>query len=195
MPNPMPRSYLDAYQGTPFQAPQVIPGRLLLAHFDQGGEGVAHHNYSTKNEGSGALNQGPEPKNHFREHDGISTSYTKAAFDKFADGRLLPLDQFYVGWTFPGQWLNYTVDVQTPGRYVMKALVSSNGNHAAVSFDVDGADQTGPLAIPTTGNYHTWQQLENLAEITLTAGKHVITVRVHKEGGMNLGHIDFVLKA
>ncbi|MGA2976701.1 MAG: hypothetical protein ABSF77_15440 [Spirochaetia bacterium] len=66
---------------------------------------MAHHNQDAVNHSSGQLNTGPEEKNHFREHDGISTSYTKAAFDRFKDATLLPPDMHYVGWTFPGQWL------------------------------------------------------------------------------------------
>jgi len=96
---------LATYAGTPFTEPHVIPGRLLFAHFDRGGEGVAHHNQDAVNHSSGQLNTGPEEKNHFREYDGISTSYTKAAFDRFKDATLLPPDMHYVGWTFPGQWL------------------------------------------------------------------------------------------
>jgi len=196
MPEPTAASsYLCSYKGTAFKEPQAIPGRVLFAYFDNGGEGVGHHNYGPKNEGSGALNQGPEEKNHFREFDGISTSYTKAAFDKFTNGQLLPLDQFYVGWTFPGQWLNYTVDVKTTGTYMVNVLLAANGKLSALSFDVDGVDKTGPLAIPTTGYYHTWEQIDKLAEIALPTGRHVITVRVHNEGGLNLGHMELVLKA
>lgn len=159
-----------------------------------GGEGVAHHNQDTVNHGSGQLNKGPEEKNHFREHDGISTSYTKAAFDKFKEGTLLPVDMHYVGWTFLGQWINYSVSIKAAGTYTLSALLSSHHPDASISFAVDGVDVTGPIAIPTTGDWHTWQQLDGFAEMTLPAGRHVITVHIVRDGNMNLRHLDFAAK-
>ncbi len=182
---------MATYTGTPFKLPQSIPGRLLFAYFDKGGEGVAFHNRDTVNHGSGELNKGPGEKNHFREHDGISTSYTKPAFDRFAAGALLPPDQHYVGWTFPGQWLNYTVFVKAAGAYVLSAVVSSHHPDAAISFAVDGVDATGPIAIPSTGDWHTWEHLDSCAAMTLPAGLHVITAHVVRDGNMNLLYVDF----
>jgi len=188
--------FVASYKGTPFKEPQVIPGRLMFAYFDNGPEGVAHHNYETKNEGSGALNNGPAEKDHFRQNDGLSTSYTKGAFDHWKkDGKNVPLDVYYVGWTFKGQWINYTVDVKTAGTYTMTVMITANNAPGgAISLDVDGVDKTGVLKIPSTGYDHNWEQLDNLAEITLPAGRHVLTFHVVDQGRMNLGHIDFALK-
>src|SRR5580698_9701681 len=55
-------SFLRHYKGTPYHdsryqsGPQAIPGTVLCAYYDLGGEGVAYHDSDAKNNGSGTLN-------------------------------------------------------------------------------------------------------------------------------------------
>src|SRR5580692_2269295 len=50
------------YKGTPYKdekvpgGPQKIPGRVMCAYYDLGGEGVAYHDNTKENSGSGKLN-------------------------------------------------------------------------------------------------------------------------------------------
>src|ERR1039458_4549689 len=58
--------------------PQKIPGKVLCAYYDLGGEGVAYHDSDPKNHGSGELNPADGTYlNEFRIHEGVDTSYTK----------------------------------------------------------------------------------------------------------------------
>ncbi|MEO5582660.1 MAG: hypothetical protein ABIR66_08200, partial [Saprospiraceae bacterium] len=79
------------YKGKPFEdelyknGAQVIPGRVELAYYDTGGEGIAYHDTEPINKGSGLLNRKPEHQRpgvsdyimHFREQEGVDISYTK----------------------------------------------------------------------------------------------------------------------
>ncbi len=72
------------YQGKPFHdsvyngGPQHIPGRVMCAYYDLGGEGVAYHDSDAKNNGSGSLNPADGTYlNQFRMDEGVDTSYTK----------------------------------------------------------------------------------------------------------------------
>jgi hypothetical protein len=72
------------YAGKPFEdsiyhrGPQHIPGRVMCAFYDLGGEGVAYHDSDAKNNGSGALNPADGTYlNQFRMNEGVDTSYTK----------------------------------------------------------------------------------------------------------------------
>jgi hypothetical protein len=56
------------------------------------------------------------------------------------------MDNLFVGWTKPGEWIKYTVNVNEAGRYTMNLLYTSNGD-GTISFDVDSSDATGPLKI------------------------------------------------
>ena len=54
------------YAGKPFEdsvyhgGPQHIPGRVMCAYYDLGGEGVAYHDSDAKNNGSGTLGHYPK---------------------------------------------------------------------------------------------------------------------------------------
>ena len=78
------QSFLGQYKGLPYQdsrysgGPQKIPGKVLCAYYDLGGEGVAYHDADAKNHGSGELNPADGSYlNEFRIHEGVDTSYTK----------------------------------------------------------------------------------------------------------------------
>ena len=190
------------YKGKPWKGKmQTLPGKLTCAFFDEGGEGVGYHNKDTKNHGSGELNRGPEEKNNFRKDEGISISYTKAAFDKFKgdkkfkDGELLPLDQYYVGWTAQGEWLNYTVDVQKAGTYTINILATSYQNKDEVlSLSVNGVKKC-EFKLEETGDYHNWRMLNNVGEITLEKGTQLLKLTIEKQQhASNLQYVEFVEK-
>jgi hypothetical protein len=75
------QSFLSQYKGLPYHdsryqdGPQKIPGKVLCAYYDLGGEGVAHHDTDSKNHGSGALNPADGTYlNEFRMDAGVDTS-------------------------------------------------------------------------------------------------------------------------
>jgi hypothetical protein len=198
-----------SYKGLPFHdsryrgGAQPIPGRVECAYYDLGGEGVAYHDSTEKNEGSGGLNPADGSYlNEFRMHEGVDTSYTK--FHDVIDNN--PYDvvtpeenQLYVGWTAPGEWFNITVDVAHAGSYSADLLYTSNRG-GTISIDVKGEPATGPLAITTTFNaadpiawrqWHHWNIMKGLARLKLATGKNVLTVHILTEGNMNLAYFQF----
>ena len=207
------QSFLSQYAGVPYHdsryhgGPQKIPGRVLCAYYDLGGEAVAYHDSDPQNHGSGELNP-PDGSylNEFRIHEGVDTSYTKFdrkpvqiddnPFDKVVPPRDLP----YVGWTEPGEWFNITVDVAQAGTYVADFLYTSNRG-GTISIDVNGKDATGPLQIPTTNDpadpvawrqWHHWNLDPQLFKVVLNQGRNVLTVHILTGGNMNLAYLDFI---
>src|ERR1700730_17421982 len=78
------QSFLRQYKSSPYHdtrysgGPQEIPGKVLCAYYDLGGEGIAYHDTDPKNHGSGELN--PSDGTYliyFHAHEGVDTSYTK----------------------------------------------------------------------------------------------------------------------
>src|SRR6201993_2293148 len=70
------QSFLSQYAGVPYHdsryqgGPQEIPGRVLCAYYDLGGEGVAYHDADPQNHGSGELNPADGTYlNEFRIHE------------------------------------------------------------------------------------------------------------------------------
>jgi hypothetical protein len=106
--------FLSQYKGMPYRdsryqdGPQKVPGRVLCAYYDLGGEGVAYHDTDPKNHGSGELNPADGTYlDEFRIHEGVDTSYTK--FDRkpdpFDDN---PFDKTVPPRDLPYVWLDRT---------------------------------------------------------------------------------------
>jgi hypothetical protein len=207
-----PQSFLSQYKGAPYHdghyqdGLQQIPGRVMCAYYDLGGEGVAYHDTDSQNHGSGELNPADGTYlNEFRMHEGVDTSYTK--FDRKPtqiddnpyDKIVPPRDMFYVGWTVPGEWFNITVDVAHAGTYATDFLYTSNRG-GTISIDVNGKDATGPMEIPTTFDsadpvawrqWHHWNLASNFFKIHFSKGRNVLTVHILTGGNMNLAYFDF----
>ncbi len=206
------QGFLDQYKGTPYSdshyngGAQKIPGQVLCAYYDLGGEGVAYHDSDAVNHGSGELNPADGSYlNEFRMKEGVDTSYTKFARapDKIDDNPYdrvqPPANLLYVGWTVPGEWFNLTVDVAEAGNYSADLLYTSNRG-GLISVDVNGKAATGPLAIASTYDsadpvawrqWHHWNTAPNLAKLRLGKGKNVLTVHTVTEGQMNLAVFTF----
>jgi hypothetical protein len=203
--------FMAQYKGTPYHdslyqgGAQVIPGKVLCAYYDLGGEGVAYHDSDVQNHGSGELNKADGSYlNEFRKNEGVDISYTKFGhipaiddnpFNKVAP----PPNLLYVGWTEAGEWFNITVDVAKAGDYSADLLYTSNRG-GSISLDVNGEPATGPLKIVSTFDdaepvewrqWHHWNLAPNFVKLSLPKGKSVLTVHILAEGHMNLATFDF----
>jgi len=197
------------YQSKPFHdstyhgGPQGIPGRVLCAYYDLGGEGIAYHDSDARNNGSGGLNPADGTYlNQFRMEEGVDTSYTK--FHDQIDNNPYNLVQppeglLYVGWTVPGEWFNLTVTVARAGSYTADLFYTSNRG-GEISFDLDGKKLTGPVNVSSTSNaaepiawrqWHHWNLMKEFVQVNLPAGVHVLTLHVVSEGNMNFAYLDF----
>ena len=203
--------YLKSYKGTPFQdskyngGAQKIPGTVMCAYYDMGGEGVAYHDSDAKNNGSGALNPANGSYlNEFRIKEGVDISYTKFGLDPKIDDNPYdkvtpPAGLLYVGWTEPGEWFNVTVDVAESGGYTGDLLYTSNRG-GTISLDVNGVAVTGPLTITSTYDaadtvawrqWHHWNVAKDLVKVHLEKGRNVLTVHTVAQGQMNYATLEF----
>lgn len=191
------------YKGKPFRdsvynkGPQLIPGRVELAYYDMGGEGVAYHDTSPENEGS-KLNR---TEGHwrpgvtaytafFRENEGVDISYTKDWADFNHPNKVDPaVNQLYIGWQSDGEWTNYTIWVNKPGRYRIITIYGYQDNKSELWLNGKKACQ---LILPeNTGNWHYWTQA-TVGEIVFpVAGLNLLTLKYNK--GSNLAFLDFLL--
>ena len=190
------------YRGKPFrdavysQGAQTIPGRVELAYYDLGGEGVAYHDETPENEGS-KLNhtnghQRPGISDYiafFREKEGVDISYTKDWADFNHPNEVDPaVNQLYIGWESDGEWTNYTVDVKVPGKYRIVTIYGYQDNKSSLWLNNKEAVK---LVLPeNTGNWHYWTQA-TIGEIKFTdAGLNLLTLKYN--AGANLAYLDFI---
>ncbi|HZK80395.1 MAG TPA: carbohydrate-binding protein, partial [Humisphaera sp.] len=73
-----------------------------------------------------------------------------------------------VGYTYPGEWLQYTLNVTTAGKYLIGGSFDSYGAADGVSYSIDGVSE-GLSSLPVTEAYANF----TLVPVNLTAGKHV----------------------
>jgi hypothetical protein len=196
------------YGGKPFAdekykgGPQKVPGTVMCAYYDTGGEGVAYHDTTAKNLGSGGLNPlDGDYLNEFRHDEGVDTSYTKYSIgaDNSAYNIVTPPDKLlYVGWTEPGEWFNLTVDVAEAGVYTVDILYTSNRG-GEISFDINGK-AGDPIKIATTNDpadpvawrqWHHWNLAKRAVELRLPKGKNLLTLHIVSGGNMNLATLEF----
>jgi Carbohydrate binding module (family 6) len=190
-------------QGKPWQnKAQLIPGRIECELYDQGGEGVAYHDADSINNGSGKLNPANGNfLNEFRMKEGVDISYTKpSGIDDNPYNQKTPeLNQLYLGWTQPGEWVNYTVKVSKTGLYRVAVMYTSNAG-GVIALDIDGKQAVGQLKIPSTYDardtvawrqWHHWNRLDALAEINMKKGTHLLTLHIVEKGNMNFDWLSF----
>lgn len=207
-PPPVPTLVPAGYAGTPFgdrrnpKAPQRIPGRLQCELYDVGGPGVAYSDSDGSNSGSGALN--PLDGSYlggFRAGEAVDISHTKdfgpttQDFSEF--NRVVPdRDALYLGWTEPGEWVNYTVQVEKAGKYALDVMYTSNGE-GRFALHVDG-EPRGAVTLPTTHDdrdtvawrqWHHWNKVGVGLELDLAPGLHLVQVRF-LAGNTNLDYLE-----
>ena len=153
MPGPPPAA-------TPFGGtPAKIPGHIIAGNYDNGGQGIGYNDMDPVNSGG-----------QHRPAEGVDILFGA------------PVDP-EIGWTFGGEWLRYTVNVEESGTYKIVVNCSSPNGDAKFHFSFDGVDKTGKVSVPNTGDYQNFTQVETTA--TLEAGIHVM------EFYLDVGFFDF----
>lgn len=182
---------------------QQIPGRIECEYFDAGGEGIAYHDTDSINNGSGKLNPANGNfLNEFRMKEGVDISYTKTggvdnnSYNK-ADRSL---NQLYIGWTMPGEWINYSVRAKETAVYKIGVMYTANGD-GSISLDVDGHPAATLLNISSTHNdrdtvawrqWHHWNKTDSLTSIKIQKGIHKLTLHITGNGQMNFDYLEFI---
>ena len=94
-----------------------------------------------------------------------------------------------VGWTAPGNWLQYRVDVAEAGTYNLELRVA-NGTGAVAPDAISLRDASGAVlakvSVPDTGGWATYQSINTT--VTLPAGDQLVTVFC-ETGGFNLDYL------
>lgn len=125
----------DTYAtGKPWIAWMFYPATIEVENVDPGGEGLSYHDSTTANEG-GAYR--------------VSSVDIEASSDASGGYDLTA--------THPGEWLQYSILGSGPLRLGFK--IASDGPGGTFHVEADGRDVTGPIQVPDTGGWHSWQYI------------------------------------
>jgi hypothetical protein len=92
-----------------------------------------------------------------------------------------------VGWIHVGDWMDYSVNVQTAGTYTVEYRVASNTATGQLQLR-SGATTLATTNVPNTGGWQTWQTVT--ASVTLAAGQQ--TLRIYASGyDFNINWMNF----
>ncbi len=142
----------------------VIPGKVEAENYDLGGNNKAYYDDSNGNQGG-----------YFRNDD--------VDVDTCMDAG----GGYYVGWIDTGEWIDYTVDVQTSGTYTAIARVASALSNGKLKIIFNGAD-FAERTIPNTGDWLSWTNV-NFGQFSLKAGTNVLRLFCSVQA-YNINYID-----
>ena len=110
---------------------------------------------------------------------------------EYVDAETKATEGDVVGWIAPGEWLEYTVDVQQAGNYNLSFRYAS-GNTAGggpLRIESDGLVVKSGITVNYTGNWTTWAT-KSVTNIPLKSGTQIL--RLYFENGeFNLGELTF----
>ncbi|WP_411844892.1 carbohydrate-binding protein [Roseibacillus persicicus] len=157
---------------TPFGGPAaLIPGRVEAENFDDGGPGVAYLDSEEENFGFTYTDLNYRP-------GGVDI---EASFDSPSTPS--------VGWTDPGEWMEYTVNV-TPGTYDLKARVASGfALPGGLSVELNGR-ALGTFEVAGTGDWYQWETVTIPAVEIVETGLQVLRLKFTGQAGFNLNWIE-----
>jgi len=184
------------YKGTPFKgAPAAIPGRINLVDYDMGGVNVGFN--TVHNSGAAPVGcAGSDYRTDLPVPTLCKTSQMDG--DHYTAGPLTGMrypspttDDYYIGAIRPNDWVNVTVDVKTPGTYVLSSTWASAGGSIDMKVFFNDVSKNETKA-PTTGGYHNWVPFPNYAMVTLEQGVQVMKFQSVVEH-LNWDYIQFSL--
>lgn len=169
---------VDVAYTRPFKGPHILSAEsayeLMAAHFDLGGQGYAFHDADAHS----------RTGNNYRAENGDPNSIAVEIEGNGAN----------IGYTNPGEWLLYTVEVVDAGDYLIEAQVAVPGS-GSFHIEVNGVNVSGTIEVPNTGGWGSYQWLstpEDKLTVNLTEGRHKI--KYYFEGGHNFRSLRFTKK-
>ena len=143
------------FSGTPI----VIPGTIQIEDFDKGGEGVSFHDSDSDDEGDA---------NYRSDNGGVDL--------KARNGGVV------IGNTADGEWLEYTVNVQTAGKYNYSVTASSGVTNSGFQVGVvsnGSVNNICKVSIPQTAD-NSWSTYKAITGQLgyLEAGVQILRVTI-----------------
>ncbi len=160
------KEYIPKVRGYFLGVPLPIPGTIEAEDFDTGGEGLSYHDMDQKNI-AGA----------YRPDEAVDI------YDRNGDG-------YHIGNALPGEWYEYSVNVEREGEYfigVHLAAVQAGGRFL-ITIGEAASDTLEAL------NSNSFLDTEAVSfSISLAAGEQIMRFTVISQPLFNIDKIDFTL--
>jgi hypothetical protein len=98
---------------------------------------------------------------------------------------------YSVGWINPGEWTQYTANVQASGKYKIEVRVANGGSNATLQVKDGASTVLATLTIPSTGGWSSWATY-SIDNVVIKAGSKPIRIYC-ASGGYNFASVKFTL--
>jgi GH35 family endo-1,4-beta-xylanase len=137
-----------------------LPGTIQAENFDKGGADFTFHDSDTEDEGDVGYRS---------DNEGVDIVTGNGGHA--------------IGYTANGEWLEYTVNVKTPGEYSFTATVSSGSDNSGFSISlVDGSKVTtlANVKVPkdANGSWENYTTVKGKLSKHLDVGKQIIRITI-----------------
>lgn len=137
-----------------------LPGTIEAENFDKGGADFTFHDSDSENEGGTSYRSDSEGVDIVTGNGGYA-----------------------IGYTANGEWLEYTVNVKTPGEYSYSATVSSGNDGSGFSISLVNGDKITNLAnvsVPrdANGSWDNYTTVKGKLSKHLDVGKQIIRIAI-----------------
>ncbi|NMM47720.1 carbohydrate-binding protein [Marinigracilibium pacificum] len=96
---------------------------------------------------------------------------------------------YNIGWTEPGEWLEYDI-FSNASNYDIDLRVASNVGGGVMRVEIGGVDVTGPVSVPYTGGWQSYQTI-SIENVEIGEGNHKMRV-YFIAAGINLNYVSFI---
>jgi hypothetical protein len=158
------------FVGTHHSSPLAIPGTIQVEDFNKGGQGNAYNDNDIANNGGG-----------YRTTEGVDIETTGDA-----------TGSYNIGWTAPGEWTEYLVDVSEPGTYIVTTRAAAAADGAEIRLQFNGENIGNAIQLANTGGFQVYAN--NEISVELTQGKQILRL-ASGTGGYNSNYITFQKQA
>lgn len=99
---------------------------------------------------------------------------------------------YLAGWNTNGTWVEFKVNVNSTGKYIIKMGYSAGAGNASRNIIVNGSSYISNLTFPGTGNWSTWN-IVTLNDVPLNAGSNTIRISYDSSlGNTNYLNFDYI---
>ncbi len=95
-----------------------------------------------------------------------------------------------VGWINDGDWMEYTINVETTGLYKIEFRVASNGGDGTLNI-VSGGETIGSVYVGATGGWQSWETKSAYVEFPATGTQTLRLECSVPSGGFNINWFSY----
>ncbi len=100
-----------------------------------------------------------------------------------------PNKGYNVGWTGNGEWMEYSVEVDSTAGYTLSVRSASGSGGSKVRLEVNGSSVSSVLNLPGTSGWQKWQT-STFSGVILSKGTQKVRF-IFDQGGSNLNYFKF----